>query len=81
MTRKAAHNRRKSIHWSRHIAFKEYLTRNLAILMEYQNLKLKLSENQWLNGNDYNAAKNNFIKYHEKIALKEFETNNKRKQQ
>lgn len=59
-----------SIHWIRHIAFKEYLTMNMKIKKEYQDLKERLSLRQWKNGNDYNEAKNDFIKFHEEQAIK-----------
>lgn len=61
-----------SIHWKRHIAFREYLKMNDTVRLEYQNLKEHLSLQQWENGNQYNTAKNDFIKYHEAKALEWF---------
>lgn len=64
---------KNSIHWLRHIAFKHYLIENPEIRNEYQGLKEKLSLKKWKDGNEYNAAKNDFIKYHEEKALKWYE--------
>lgn len=61
-----------SIHWKRHIAFREYLRVHDTVRLEYQNLKEHLSLQQWENGNHYNSAKNDFIKYHETKALEWF---------
>lgn len=69
---------KSSIHWLRHIAFKNYLLENLEIKKEYQRLKEILSLKDWRGGNEYNSAKNDFIKCHEKKALKWYETNNYR---
>jgi GrpB-like predicted nucleotidyltransferase (UPF0157 family) len=41
----------------------------LSVQKEYQKLKEKLSTKDWLDGNDYNNAKNDFIKTEEKRAV------------
>lgn len=56
-------------HWVRHIAFREYLKANDTIKNAYQELKVSLSLENWKDGNEYNAAKNNFIKNTEIEAL------------
>lgn len=58
-----------SEHWIRHIAFRDYLKEHLSVQKEYQELKEKLSAKDWSDGNDYNKAKNNFIKIEEKRAI------------
>src|SRR5690606_22012747 len=62
-----------SVHWLRHIAFKEYLIEHDTIRQEYQQLKEMLSQKNWKDGNEYNLAKDEFIKHHEKQALAWFE--------
>lgn len=56
-------------HWVRHIAFRDYLKANVDIKNAYQALKVSLSFENWKDGNEYNAAKNNFIKNTEIEAL------------
>lgn len=58
-----------SEHWIRHIAFRDYLIAHLSVQKEYQELKEKLSTKDWSDGNDYNRAKNDFIKAEEKKAI------------
>ena len=58
-----------SYHWTRHVAFREYLKKNVAVKNEYQKIKLQLSILDWRDGNEYNDAKNDFIKRIEKKAL------------
>jgi GrpB-like predicted nucleotidyltransferase (UPF0157 family) len=65
-----------SHHWIRHIAFKEYLKNNEGVKNEYQKLKLELSNLDWRDGNEYNAAKNDFIKHTEVKAIEWFERQN-----
>ena len=48
--------------WHRHIAFRDYLIENPKIKTQYEILKKKLSKKKWVDGNEYNNAKNNFIK-------------------
>jgi GrpB-like predicted nucleotidyltransferase (UPF0157 family) len=59
-----------SYHWMRHIAFREYLRSHSEILQEYQELKIVLSQKDWKDGSEYNAAKNLFIKNKEADAIK-----------
>lgn len=58
-----------SEHWTRHIAFRDYLKEHLDVRKEYQKLKEELSTKDWLDGNDYNKAKDSFIKTEEKKAI------------
>lgn len=64
-----------SVHWLRHIAFKEYLHTHDKVRNEYQDLKNSLSKLEWKDENEYNAAKNDFIKHHEKLALAWYKNN------
>jgi GrpB-like predicted nucleotidyltransferase (UPF0157 family) len=48
--------------WLRHLAFRNYLRANENVRNEYESLKKKLSEKEWKDGNEYNAAKTEFIK-------------------
>lgn len=58
-----------SEHWVRHIAFRDYLRTHPDIKDQYQNLKGELSTIEWVDGNEYNAAKDSFIKIEEKKAI------------
>ncbi len=58
--------------WQRHLAFRNYLRMNPEIAEEYGNFKLKLSEREWTDTNEYVEAKSEFIKPVEKEALKFF---------
>lgn len=62
----------KSEHWTRHIAFRNYLRVSPQIKNQYQELKQYLSEKKWEDGNDYSQAKNEFIKREEANAIKWF---------
>ena len=61
---------RNSPHWQRHIAFRDYLQTHPTVKEEYQVLKEKLTKQVWRDGNEYNEAKNAFIKVVEGQALK-----------
>src|SRR5690606_17563066 len=61
---------RNSPHWQRHIAFRDYLQTHPTVKEEYQALKEKLTKQVWRDGNEYNEAKNAFIKVVEERALK-----------
>jgi GrpB-like predicted nucleotidyltransferase (UPF0157 family) len=57
-----------SPHWIRHIAFRDYLGTFSDVRNDYQILKENLSHKEWFDGNDYNLAKDSFIKRTEKKA-------------
>jgi len=59
-----------SEHWTRHIAFRDYLKEYPKIRNEYQNLKEELKYKEWRDGNEYNKAKDKFIKEEERKAVK-----------
>src|SRR5690606_692830 len=61
---------RNSPHWQRHIAFRDYLQTYPTVKEEYQVFKEKLTKQVWRDGNEYNEAKNAFIKVVEGQALK-----------
>ena len=58
-----------SYHWTRHIAFREYVKKHTDIKNEYEKIKIYLSALEWRDGNEYNSAKNGFIKQTEEKAL------------
>ena len=60
----------KSTDWNRHIAFRDYLSINNDLKKEYEKLKIKLSNEEWKDGNEYNMSKETFIKKIEKKAVK-----------
>ncbi|OOG19927.1 hypothetical protein BWD42_08585 [Sphingobacterium sp. CZ-UAM] len=55
--------------WTRHLALRDYLIAHPAIRESYQELKEKLTQLDWRDGNDYNKGKDLFLKAQEKIAL------------
>ena len=55
--------------WTRHIAFRNYLRTHLLECKEYEALKKNLSQYEYKDMNEYNDAKNGFIKEAEKKAL------------
>ena len=59
-----------SEHWLRHLAFRDYLREHPAVVQEYQILKERLIQQEWKDGNDYNAGKDVFLKREEQNALK-----------
>jgi len=58
-----------SEHWIRHIAFRDYLKTFPLIKDQYQSLKEQLSHKEWRDGNEYNQAKNEFIKKQKNAAI------------
>lgn len=60
----------ESEHWVRHIAFRDYLRKFSSVKDEYQRLKEELSSRKWQDGNEYNEAKDEFIKHYEQKAMK-----------
>lgn len=56
-------------HWIRHIAFRDYLHTHPEVKEEYQQLKEKLSIQEWKDGNEYNEAKDVFLKREEQKAI------------
>ena len=59
----------ESDEWKRHIAFRDYLKAHTEISEKYAHLKNKLSKKDWIDGNEYNDAKNYFIKQIESQAI------------
>lgn len=58
-----------SPHWTRHIAFRDYLGNYAEVRQEYQKLKAILSMQEWEDENAYNKAKDAFIKTEEQKAI------------
>jgi GrpB-like predicted nucleotidyltransferase (UPF0157 family) len=54
--------------WDRHLAFRNYLRNNTEARVAYENLKKDLSKKDWMDGNEYAAAKSEFIQRIEKLA-------------
>lgn len=59
-----------SEHWLRHIAFRDYIRAHPDVKQQYQRLKKQLSLREWIDGNEYNEAKNSFMKAEEQKALR-----------
>lgn len=59
----------RSEHWVRHIAFRDYLRIHPDVREEYQKLKETLCVKDWADGNDYNKAKDRFMKTEEQHAV------------
>ena len=55
--------------WNRHIAFRDYLREYPEIKSQYESLKKQLSIKDWKDGNEYNDAKDSFIKTEEAKAI------------
>ncbi len=55
--------------WIRHIAFRDYLIDHPTIQAQYEALKKQLSNKDWVDGNEYNDGKNDFIKTEEAKAI------------
>tara|TARA_Y100000746_G_scaffold228302_2_gene236161 strand:+ start:289 stop:792 length:504 start_codon:yes stop_codon:yes gene_type:complete len=57
----------KNTYWyKRHIAFRNALRQNALLKLQYQALKTKLSEKEWIDSNEYAEAKSPFIRSIEK---------------
>ena len=48
--------------WSRHLKFRDQLRNNSNYKDQYYKLKLDLAKREWKDGNEYAAAKSEFIK-------------------
>ena len=54
---------KKESYWfKRHIAFRNELRSNKKTMLEYEALKILLSNKNWKNGNEYSDAKTEFIR-------------------
>ena len=62
--------------WKRHIIFRDYLREHPEITSQYESLKKQLSLKDWKDGNEYNDAKDSFIKKEEAKAVLWYEKNN-----
>ncbi len=58
-----------SEHWTRHVAFRDYIKAHPDVKAAYQQLKQALSLQEWADGNAYNDAKDAFIKTEEANAV------------
>ncbi|RKO72743.1 GrpB family protein [Sphingobacterium puteale] len=58
-----------SADWVRHIAFRDYLLAHPKVKESYQALKQNLIQLEWVDGNDYNKGKDEFLKRQERNAL------------
>ncbi len=63
-----------STEWIRHIAFRDFLRKHSEIRDKYGVLKMKLAEQTWQDGMDYNNSKNDFIKEEEAKAILEYKS-------
>lgn len=64
-----------SEHWTRHLAFRDYLRVHPAVKEEYQAIKEQLVQQQWQDGNDYNDGKDEFIQREEQKAIQWYKKN------
>ncbi len=60
---------RHTYHWKRHVALRDYLRSNAAMTEAYAALKIELSTREYGDTNEYNAAKDAFVKAAEQHAL------------
>lgn len=63
-----------SEHWIRHVAFRDYLRTYPVIKNQYQKLKEQLSDKEWRDGNEYNEAKDKFLKTEENKAIRWYQS-------
>jgi GrpB-like predicted nucleotidyltransferase (UPF0157 family) len=56
-------------HWKRHLAFRDFLRAHTDLRDEYAQLKQELSKHEFKDTNEYNRAKDSFIKRVEEQAL------------
>ena len=63
-----------SEHWIRHIAFRDYLRTHQTVKNQYQKTKEQLSNKEWRDGNEYNEAKDTFLKEEERKAVNWYNT-------
>ncbi|MCB9232522.1 MAG: GrpB family protein [Bacteroidia bacterium] len=59
--------------WERHLQFRDFLIRHPRYLNEYQELKARLSSQDWERPHDYAIAKGEFVKKIERLAREEAE--------
>ena len=62
--------------WNRHIIFRDYLREHPEIASQYESLKKQLSLKDWKDGNEYNDAKDSFIKTEEAKSVLWYGKNN-----
>ena len=62
--------------WNRHIIFRDYLREHPEIVSQYEFLKKQLSLKDWKDGNEYNGAKDSFIKKEQAKAFLWYGKNN-----
>jgi GrpB-like predicted nucleotidyltransferase (UPF0157 family) len=60
---------RDTPHWHRHLAFRDFLRVHAEPRDEYGRLKMELSRHEFKKTNDYNSAKDDFIKRTQSQAL------------
>ena len=58
-----------TLHWKRHLAFRGYLRTHAEVRDEYYRKKKALSKQEFIDTNEYNAAKDRFIKETQSQAL------------
>lgn len=58
-----------TLHWKRHLAFRDFLRAHADLRDEYGRLKKELADHEYKDTNEYNAAKDSFIKRTQEQAL------------
>ncbi|MHC5144732.1 MAG: GrpB family protein, partial [Planctomycetota bacterium] len=54
--------------WVRHLLFRDYLRNNHNVAADYADLKLRLTQQDWKDGNKYADAKTDFIRGIEELT-------------
>ena len=62
-----------TLQWKRHVAFRDFLRTHTDQRDEYGRLKTELSKEEYEDTNQYNAAKDKFIKQTQELALAWYE--------
>ncbi len=62
-----------TLHWKRHLAFRDFLRAHADQRDEYGRLKTELSKQEYKDTNQYNAAKDKFIQQTQELALAWYE--------
>lgn len=60
---------KNTLHWKRHLAFRDFLRAHPDVAEAYAALKIGLSAREFGDTNEYNAAKDGFVKSAEQRAL------------
>lgn len=68
---------KETLHWKRHLAFRDFLRVQTDLRDEYGRLKKELAQHEVKDTNEYNTAKDSFIKKTQEQALAWYNNQNK----